>query len=526
MARPLHGTTVGGSLAKLAQHYEVGEKGNEVIQALGKRRRAFTPGELATYGNYCKNDVELTYKIFRHMVDGFPKNELKLIDLTLKMFTEPVLELDKLKLEQHLAYVKDEKEELLRKAGILPQYAQHMLMSNERIANLLSSYGVDIPYKISPATNKMTYAFAKTDPGMKLLLEHELPVVQAIVAARLGVKTTLEETRTQRFINIADRGKLPVPLSYCAAHTGRWGGTDKINFQNLPSRGANAGKLKSAIMAPPGHVIIDSDSSQIEARMLAWMAGQNDLVEAFRNNDAEKRAGVPEAEQKWDVYKIRASEIYNKPVGEITKPERFVGKSTILGSGYGMGPRKFQDTMKMFGVEMNVDMANHIIYTYRRKYSLVPCLWDVGNMCLRGLVENRSCEYGLPKIVKVAWGMVHTPMGLPLRYPGVRRTKSAKGEESYAYESRTGITHIWGGKFTENIIQHLARLVIGEQMIRIAKRYRVVMTVHDAIGCVVPEEQKDEALAYIEECMRWVPSWAEGLPLNCEAGVGATYGEC
>lgn len=302
--------------------------------------------------------------------------------------------------------------------------------------------------------------------------------------------------------------------------------SDKINFQNLPSRGANAGKLKSAIRAPEGYVIIDADSSQIEARILAWMAGQTDLVEAFKRNDEEKRQGIPEAEQVWDVYKIMASRIYNKPIGEITKPERFVGKGVILGSGYGMGAAKFHLTMKGFGVTLELEVCNHIINTYRNTYAMIPRLWKQGDDCLRALMEDAGCVYGLPEIVKVAFGMVHTPSGLPLYYPGLRRVQGANGGTQYIYTSRNGTTSMWGGSFTENITQHLARIVIGQQMLRIAKRYRVVMTVHDAIGSIVRKEEALEAQAYIEECMRWVPPWATGLPLNCESGVGETYGDC
>lgn len=300
--------------------------------------------------------------------------------------------------------------------------------------------------------------------------------------------------------------------------------SDKINFQNLPSRGVNAGKLKSAIRAPEGYVIIDADSSQIEARMLAWMAGQADLVEAFTKNDEEKRQGVPEAEQKWDVYKIMASNIYNKPVGTITKSERFVGKSTILGSGYGMGADKFHLTMKSFGVQdLSLDMCRHIINVYRNTYARIPWLWEQGDLCLRALVDNAGSTYGVPEVVKAAFKMVHTPAGIPLFYPNLRRSL---GAAEFIYDSRAGTTGIWGGKFTENIIQHLARLVIAQQMLKITKRYRVVMTVHDAIGCVVPKGEAEEAQAFIEQCMRWVPPWATGLPLNCESGVGETYGDC
>jgi DNA polymerase len=85
---------------------------------------------------------------------------------------------------------------------------------------------------------------------------------------------------------------------------------------------------------------------------------------------------------------------------------------------------------------------------------------------------------------------------------------------------------IYGGKVVENVVQALARIVVGEQMLHIAKRYRPVLTVHDAVACVAPAEDAFTAQAYVEECMRKVPSWAEGLPVNCESGVGKNYGEC
>lgn len=272
MARAVHGTEIGNSLAKLVEYYELGKKGTEVINALGKHKKDFNKAEIDAYGGYCINDVELTYELFLRLLPNFKQPELKLIDITVKMFSEPTLELDTPLLEAHLEDVKNRKELLLQAV----QQDREALMSNQKFAELLRQFGVEPPTKISPTTGQETLAMAKSDEGFKALAEHPDERVQALVAARLGNKSTLEETRTDRFINISKRGKMPVPLSYYAAHTGRWGGADKINLQNLPSRGANGGKLKKAIMAPKGHVIIDADSAQIEARVLAWLAGQTD----------------------------------------------------------------------------------------------------------------------------------------------------------------------------------------------------------------------------------------------------------
>jgi DNA polymerase I-like protein with 3'-5' exonuclease and polymerase domains len=263
IGRAIHGVNAGGSLKALVERYKIGEKGNEVVNALGKRRKDFSEAELDKYGDYCVNDVELTYKLFKIMGKGFPTKELKLIDLTLRMFIEPVLELDQDLLETHLHEVKERKARLLETMNA----SREELMSNNKFAELLKGLGVTPPTKISKTTGKETLALAKTDEEFTALLEHDDDRVQALATARLGTKSTLEETRTQRFIDIASRGKLPVPVRYYAAHTGTLGVVmTRLTYRNLPSRGPNGKALKRSIVAPDGYVLVDCDSSQIEAR--------------------------------------------------------------------------------------------------------------------------------------------------------------------------------------------------------------------------------------------------------------------
>jgi len=220
MGRAIHGVEVGGSLKALAERYGVGEKGTEIVNALGVHRKDFPEDQLKRYGDYCINDVELTYKLFQKMLLNFPKSELKLIDVTLRMFTEPMLELDTNTLREHLKEVQEKKAELLSECGVTVDD----LMSNPKFAEALKNLGVTPPIKISLTTGKEAFAFAKTDEGLLALQEHPDWRVQGLVAARLGMKSTLEETRTERFISIAERGALPVPIKYYAAHTGRFGG--------------------------------------------------------------------------------------------------------------------------------------------------------------------------------------------------------------------------------------------------------------------------------------------------------------
>ena len=510
IARALHGVEVGGSLHALTQRYNLGEKGTEVLDAVGKKRLDFTDEALDKYGDYCVNDVELTYKLFNRMGKGFPKGELRLIDCTLRMFIEPVMELDLGLLEHHLEDTKQIKEDLITASGV----TKKDLMSNPKFADILRDLGVNPPMKLSLTTGKQTYAFSKTDEGFKALADHKDVRVQALVMSRLGTKSTLEESRTERFIGIAKRGLMPVPIRYYAAHTGRWGGDDKINIQNLPSRGVNGKKLKNSMLAPEGYVMIDCDSSQIEARVLAWLAGQEDLVSAFANGE--------------DVYIKMAAVIYGIPEEQVTKAQRFVGKTTILGCGYGMGAIRFAEQLLSFGTFMEAEEARRVVSIYRDANWKINTLWrDCQNMLVemsRGTAVSLGPN-GIVRSVETQSGMgILLPSGLVMRYDDLGYEQGVRGPE-FSYKTRRGRTRIYGGKVTENVCQAIARCIIGDQMLAIAKKYKVALTVHDSVVCCVPENELKEATAFIEGCMSTTPSWAEGLPITCESDNGKSYGE-
>ena len=509
IARAVDGVEVSGSLRALAERYSLGVKGTEVTNALGKRREDFIPEELSRYGDYCINDVDLTYSLFKTIASDFPRDEVKLIDLTLRMFIEPTLDLDLGLLEQHLIETRDRKDELLEVSGV----DKKDLMSNPKFAKLLEGLGVEPPRKISLTTGKETFAFAKSDEDFKALEDHENPEVQSLMAARLGNKSTLEETRTQRFIDISKRGLLPVPVKYYAAHTGRWGGDDKINLQNLPSRGPAGKKLKRSIIAPEGYSLVEADSAQIEARGLAWLAKQEDLVEAFATGE--------------DVYVKMASRIYGVAEEDITSEQRFVGKTTILGAGYGMGAVRFREQLKNFGTDIAEGEARRVINIYREANGDIYNLWKAAQNTLVYLVSGDALSFGCNNLLTVNLDKtaLELPSGLLLRYEDLKGVEGEMGTE-YTYQTRRGRTRIYGGKVVENVCQALARCIIGYQMIEVARRYKVVLTVHDSIVCCVPDGEVVEAQSYVENCMRKVPDWAVGLPIDCESGVGKSYGDC
>lgn len=523
MARALHGVEVGGSLAKLATRYNVGVKGDEVVKAINKRRVDFTAEELALYGEYCRNDVDLTYKLFLLMIPSFPQEELKLIDMTLKMFTEPVLYVEQSTLQERLTELQEDKSRLLQ--GLMEQLkcdteeeVREKLSSNKKFAEVITGFGIEVPYKTSVTTGKQIPALAKKDEGFIALTEHDDPFIQQLCAVRLGTKSTLEEKRIERFMDIGkrNRGALPIPLKYYGAHTGRWSGTDKVNFQNLPSRDPKKKALKKAIVPPDGYMVINSDSSQIEARVLAWLAGQEDVVKQFANGE--------------DVYSIFASSVYGRTVTKADPTERFVGKTCILGLGYGTGALKLQHTLatsQPVSVKLDEEECKRIVGVYRDSNSSIIALWREADRMLETMIDRKikvKIMFGEHGCVFYDNDGIILPNGFRIRYPNLRRvTKDEKTQ--IVYDSRKGEVSIWGGAVVENVVQALARIVVGTQMCEINDKYRVALTVHDAAVIVAPEDEVEEAVEFITSVMSKAPDWAQGLPVACEAKVGATYGD-
>jgi len=515
MARALHGVDAGGSLKTLTERYHLGEKGDEVINTIGKRLVDFDQVSLERYGMYCRNDVDLTYKLFQRLSQDFPDSEYQLIDLTLRMYTQPTLESDSLLLTDKLEEVRALKSTMLSKlievTGVADEEAvRQILASNPKFAKILKGFNVTIPMKVSPATGKDTYALAKNDEGFIQLLEHPDPTVQELCRVRLGTKSTIEESRIARFIGVATRNYsfIPVPLKYYGAHTGRWSGMDGVNFQNLPSRDKAKKTLKNAIIAPAGHLIINSDSSQIEARVLAWLAGQEDLVEQFRKGE--------------DVYSTFASKVYDRPISRKDEIERFVGKTCQLGLGYGTGATKLQSTLKLGGADLTVEKCKEIVDLYRSTNDRIPVLWRRCDNALSSMMQGQSATVGVKRLIEVNKDGIRLPNGLYIRYNNLRLDEGGRP----LYDSRKGPVNIWGGAMVENIVQALARNVIGDQMRWISKYYRPVLTVHDALVYVVPEADIEQAMEFITLCMSTSPAWAEGLPVACEAKQGRTYGDC
>ena len=464
--------------------------------------------QAAKLGEYCIDDVDDTRKIFNIMEPYFPESEFRLVDLTMRMFCDPVLEVDEPRAQAELDREVAEKKFRIKKAKV----PVASLMSNNKFAMVLRKHGVEPPTKISPTTGKETFAFAKTDDGFKALQNHPREDIRDLAEARLRVKSTIGETRAHRLIEAGRDGqKLPVLLNYSGAHTHRWSGGNKLNLQNF-TRG---GELRKSIIAPPGHQVVVADSSQIEARMLAWVAGQKDILEAFR--------------KKEDVYKLMASAIYNIPVDQITKDQRFIGKICVLALGYGMGAYKLHQTLRLglMGppVETTLDQCKEIVRIYRTKNNKIVKYWReadkvITNMCVGKTGSLGPLDYG-------KW-YIRLPNGLFLHYPMMEGQAYEQYDDVMAtevtYQNKVGRSKLYGGLLTENIVQALARNVVAEQMLKVVDvGIRVATMTHDEIVAVVPDDQAEWALQTMLDTMSTPPEWAPDLPLAAEGGYAREY---
>ena len=510
MARALRGVDAGGSLAALAKHFGLPPKGDAVHSTDGLTE--LTPQIEKELAEYCAHDVWLCEQVFKKFMEqGYAKSELKLIDMTVRMFVEPKLELDLAMLTAHLHDVKTTKDNLLINAGV----DRMELASNPKFAALLERFGVEAPRKVSAKTGKETWAFAKTDEGFKALAEHHDPLVQALVAARLGTKSTLEETRTELFIQAAKRGKFPIPLKYYGARTGRWSG-EVYNMQNIP----RASKLKYAIRAPAGQVLVGLDLSNIELRVGLWLAGQTTQLKMLADG--------------MDLYKDFASKVFNVAYEDVSKDQRFIGKTSQLSLIYGVGHVKLRSAVKTgSGIDIGEEEARRIVSMYREDYSSVAGAWKEGERVLRSVFLDTSMEYGNGGIIKVEGNKgCMLPSGLFMQYPGLEKVQVPDKinpeimRSQWVYHTRKGREGLYGAKVFQGLTQALARCVMGDGMLRTAKRYPVALTIHDAEYFLAPEAEAAEALAFGHKCLCIPPSWGLDIPLDAEGAYGATLGDC
>jgi len=502
------------SLGNLAKHFKLQEKGNEVANAMGLRREQMTPEFMAAYAAYCMGDTEICRDLCRIMQPRVPGVELAQIDMIIRMFTQPQFHGDVTLLKQQYVTEVERKRELLEKAEL----QKDIIMSNAKFAEYLISLGVTPPTKVSAKTGKTAYAFAKTDKEFQAMLEHDDDVVAAAVAARLGVKTTIAETRVLRMVEMAERGPLPVYLNFWGAKTtGRLSGGNQMNWQNMPARGVSAG-IRKGIVAPEGYSILVGDSSNIELRVAMAAAGQDDVVHKLAN-------GI-------DLYCDFASKLFGRVITKADKAERMLGKIAMLSLQYGAGWVKFKEMVRIqSGEVLPDDTAKRIVELYRAVHGKVMelhnycndvVLPDIAQGCSllpvdrHGWAITSNGGYGVAAQLGVVYNNLHQELMM----------RDGRQENAWVYTMGREKVKIYGGKCVENLCQYLAGRIVMWQTARFNQRYPVALSVHDEVVAVVRDDLIPEAQAYLEECLSLAPPWCRGvIPVACETGVGQNYGD-
>lgn len=532
-------------------------------------------------------DTELTWGIFKKMLPLFPRKEFKVLDWCIRQFAQPTLYLDTVKLESYIGEVQDQKRIAIedvyyqQQFGQLAYYVHHesgcvfrdapdreqdglaeqisremylelradgyaadrltdvqheegrkILASADKYAAALEALGVTPPTKINKK-GKVTFAFAKTDDEHKALLEydyadeHTNAQVQALVAARLEVKSTIEETRAIKYHDASTRGEWPVDYNYCGAKNthrisgGKGGGGNPTNLKR-------GGTLRDCIYPAEGKKLLVADLSQIECRIILWLGSKmpraNGELEAL---EIMRKGG--------DLYSYFASLMYGYEVLKHSHPfERQIGKSAVLGLGFGMGVARFIDYCLTSGIRIQPVLAESAVNLYRNRFSGVKQYWMVLDKSMKSAVYDGvgSIQYpvglpGLPisKIVREPlFGHVslQSPSGLLLKYPDL--CWDAEGEGTY--RDGNSRVKIFGGKFAENETQHLARNVLFDKLLEVDDQYPVRMSTYDEIVCEIDDDPEVEQIAteFIQGVMTRPHPDFPGLPLGVEIGTGYTYG--
>lgn len=501
MARQVHGTHVSVALESLAKHYGLSPKTVPYNLFKGKRWNEMDGALKSALMNGAEHDAALEWRIFKEMSKVFPAEEYGVVDMTTRMFTEPVLTADVNQLRDIWIAEERKKQGMLRELGV----DASELQSSEKFADLLRAEGVEPGLKANAKGEKI-YAFAKSDDFMKELVDNDDETISLLARARLGVKSTIDQTRVETFGDALQRGALPVYLRYCGAHTTRWSGGDGTNWQNF----RRGGDLRKAIHAPEGYKIGVADSSQIECRLLNYVAGQHDVTERFRRGE--------------DPYVAGASALYGRTITKEDKAERGTGKQMELSCGYQSGWFTFQKTAKLgiYGPPqiINEAEARRAVDTYRRTHPAVVNLWGEAGRMISRLAGGEPTIWR--DVMEVRDGKIYGPNGSWLDYSTLRYDKEL---QSWIVSKRNGWTKLYGGKLVENVIQWLARIVISQCMLRLkARGFRIVTCTHDEIVALLPADgSEDEKLAVmLEEMNREVP-WLPGIPLAAEGGVAVNY---
>ena len=585
------GWMTGSSLGQLASALLLGVKGDALAMSLGKRRGDFSPQEFEEFKRYCVHDVRLTALLYDRLRPRVTDDAMRFMSMTIKMYTDPAIRLDadwlRTYREEVVARQESDQETLqsLFRFGDREQFLK-ALRSPDKFVKMLRELGAEPPMKTTEAslaaferakvdgaalvevlrTRPPTKAekaraatlaktiraagripaLAKDDQGFRELLADPDPNVAMLASLRADNNSPIAISRAETFLAVAGRGPLlPIPLAAWGAHTGRYaagtGGrdaeSDRTNLQNLPKRKGDV-SLRKALRAPAGHVLVSGDSAQIEARVGAWLAGQDDLVATFA------AGGDPYVEMAEAIYGIPAEDI--RKGAKVDHDQRMitmrdVGKTTMLSSQYGIGAAKFSQYLLRNGLRLDPDLAVHedkaagINRIYGRKYAAIAAFRKVCHATASAMLDPgyESAPWTRAELIVKGNHVVEAgfsapaiilPNGYPLVYPKLRQAENNLVYSLYKGKCKWEDKRLYGGALFNNITQGLAFAVLAWQGVRLADAgLRVALNVHDEWVCVVSGALADEAAEYMKAVLETAPPWTPGLPLGSDVRISESF---
>lgn len=530
MARLLLGNHLSVGLDALAKHFKLQAKTVPYNLFKGRSWEQCVPVVQEQIALGACHDVELTFELFKILGKQMPKEEYAIVDLVTRMFTEPCLRADM----QILADVWRDEAVRKQKAMADLNVNEAELQSAEKFAELLRAEGVEIGYKPSPKhPDKTIYAFAKTDQFMRDLLEDEDDRIRTLAEARLGQKSNIMQTRAETLGRMGRRGPLCVYLRYAGAGTLRVSGGDGANWLNFKRRSP----IRKAILAPEGYFLAPIDSSQIECRVLHFLAGgiNEPVIQKFIANE--------------DPYVDLATRFYGEQIYKPGKDDprkdemeakRGMGKQGRLMCGYGAAGPKFKITAKngLYGpsVDIPLEEATRFVKLYRQDNPSICAkntgYWAQASRMIARLAGGDPCDWGP---LHVENHRLYVPNGAPLIYdtleyykpPTDERHKYKEWEQDgfWRVKTRQGWKTMHGPKLTQNICEAVSRLIVSQAAIRIARAgYRILNWPYDELLCLIPRDNHEARhVEFLLGEMRREPTWLPGIPLDAEVSVGERY---
>lgn len=567
-----------------------------------KGKIEYTDYEWKQFIEYAIRDTEGLRENVRKMLPFCTLEALEFIAMTIKMYTSPVFVLDVKLLREYRARLEQERTDTQERLSKLFNFQDtesflKSLRSKDKFCEMLRSIGGTIPYKLSEkktatktkalekaigecsdpvlvsemqqallngSCRVMEPALAKSDLEFKALLEHEDSNISMLANARAGMNSSMAMSRCDRFLAVAERGTLPVPLEAYLARTGRYTGGqdsddssgDKLNLQNLNKHKGDK-TLRYAIQAPPGHVIVAADSAQIEARMIAWLAGEHSLLDGFRNNRDVyvEFAAIPFHRSVEDLlYYAKGDGRHDAAKHARADMQRQVGKKTVLSSQYGAGGKNLALKLAEEGVMTSFTLPDgtedsswngheqeclRIVRMYRQVFPALPAFWKLLENVLMALYKGEQGYFGGPENKTLFFDGNHEvfgkrapgirlPDGYWIVYPELHQRPNDEGRmEWMCSQFKRGkkvYEHLWYGTLANNVTQGLAFALMREQALFINRVIPVKMNVHDEWVTIVPKSQEQEAKALLDFALRQCPVWAPDLPLSCDVVSGTDYG--